>query len=404
MSISKNHLKTLAIMLLALLLATLRQERLPDEDLGRGYVVLRVLSVEEGGNHLRLKAEIEGGEFPELYGRDASVRLYGAVDIPSKAFEMEGRVRVKGGRIYISGSHRDIRRVLATKESLRDRLIKRVDERIEDVNTRALFKSFILGESGDILSLSTQADFFLTGLVHLLVVSGFHVGMVALFLRYALPGRYGLYLALLGVILYSLLVVPPNPPVMRAGLMLSLVLISYILYARPDVLSILFLSTGVILFVKPEILSSYSLWLSFFATLYIILSLKDFKGHKLLLPFWVSLFAFLGSSPLIATFSLITPSSILFTPFVSPLFTAFGFYGFLDLLTYMSLPSFPLELLSQIILSLMDMLSGFSLRLKTHISTASALLLSVLNALILYFAKGYYKLLTLIPYLIALSL
>jgi len=333
--------------------------------------------------------------------------------------ELEGKVKIKNNRIYITSSYQDILDFKSKKKSIRDKFLERVDERIKDKDTRDLFKTFFLGESKDVLSLSLQANFYLTGLIHLLVVSGFHVGMLALFLRYTLPGKYGLYPSLIGISFYALFLVPLNPPVFRASLMIIFVILVKILNARQDILSILLFSVSLILLLNPDLVFSYSLWLSFFATLYIILSLRDFPSvneisnplknflheeklskfvSSIFISFWVSIYAFLATSPLIATFSYNAPFSILFSPIVSLVILPFGFYGFLQLLTFLSLPIFPLEILTHAISHILGFLSSFSPLINLKTSLEFAVLLMLTNAVFLYFLKGFHKLIILLPY------
>ena len=398
-----RHVIALTILILSLLLAHFRQDKHPDVDLGNALLIVRVLEVRDLSDSLEFYAKVLESSIVDLQGKKVKVRLYGAQSIPSKTFELNGYVKIRNNRIYVNASYMDIVRIIPTSPSLRERIIERVEEKIEDEETQRLFKTFILGESMDILNLSTQANFYTTGLVHLLVVSGFHVGIVSLFLRFLLPGRYGLYIALLGVFLYSFFVVPTEPPVLRACLMIGMAIFIRLLYARHDNLSVLLFSASFILLLHPDMINSYSLWLSFFATLYIILSLKDIGvRNRYVLPFWVSAFAFLGSAPLISTFSLTTPSSIILTPLATIPLTLFGVYGFLDLLTFMSLPVFPLEVLAKLSLSMMEIFSQLSVYFNLPLSIKEAILVSVINALLLYLAKGYYKMLAFAVYLFIL--
>ncbi len=415
--IKQNHLLHVLILLVAILVAYLKHEKLPDSDLGKGFLVLEIMEIPEtniGEAYLPLKAKVIHGDFPEIYNKQASVKLYGARNFEPGTVELEGKVRIRNNKVYITASYTDIYNFKPKEKTFRDRLLERVDEKIKDEDTKNLFKTFILGEPKDILSLSLQADFYLTGLVHILVVSGFHVGILAIFLRYLLPGKYGLLVSLGGVSFYALFIVPLNPPVFRASLMVIFVILIKLLNARHDILSILLFSVSLILFVNPELLFSYSLWLSFFATLYIILALKNSptftipalegipKLHKsvtyFLISLWISLFAFLGTSPLISTFSYSTLYTVISSSLSSPFFFAFGVYGFLELFTFLNLPTFPLEFLTSIIKFKLQKISKFPFLLNVKSPFALALFVLILNAFFLYFLKGYHKLLALLVY------
>ena len=224
---------------------------------------------------------------------------------------------------------------------------------------------------------------------------------------------------MIGISFYALFLVPLNPPVFRASLMIIFVILVKILNARQDILSILLFSVSLILLLNPDLVFSYSLWLSFFATLYIILSLRDFPSvneisnplknflheeklskfvSSIFISFWVSIYAFLATSPLIATFSYNAPFSILFSPIVSLVILPFGFYGFLQLLTFLSLPIFPLEILTHAISHILGFLSSFSPLINLKTSLEFAVLLMLTNAVFLYFLKGFHKLIILLPY------
>jgi competence protein ComEC len=169
--------------------------------------------------------------------------------------EVYGKVRVREGRIFISATYKDVS-FANVLPSLRDRLAKRLEERIEDQEVRALALAYFLGEDQSIVPMKVQSAFLTTGLVHLLVVSGGHLSLLALMLRFLAPYRLGLWLALLGVSFYALLLVPSEPPVLRAYLMILASIVLLLYGERPNLLGILFVSGGVILLFFPEYVSS----------------------------------------------------------------------------------------------------------------------------------------------------
>ena len=405
-----RHIKHLLIFLLALLVSFLRVEKEEEylsDDLGSGSLVVFVEGVPQADDRgIKVKVRLLDGEIPELYGKIGYLTLFGAEDIPSKSFEVFGHVKVHNGRIFISSSWKDVKKIILLGETQRDKLIKRMEEKIEDKDVEALLLSYLFGASQDVMSFEYQASFWRTGLLHILVVSGFHLTLIALILRYLLPGIYGFFLALFGVSWYAFFIVPMDPPVLRAYLMLLFAILIRLLDRRPDYLSLLFFSGSVILFLYPEYLTSYSFWLSFIATLYLILSgtnIDDIKSsvperfHPIFLSFWSSFFAFLGTASIVSTFSLTTPTSVIFTPIVGILFVPFTAYGILELLTFFSLPSFPLEYLGKAILSSVSLLSYMSFTLNTPLSVKEAIFITLLSAPMLYFLKNWWKLLAGVP-------
>jgi competence protein ComEC len=200
-------------------------------------------------------------------------------------------------------------------------------------------------------------------------------------LRFLAPYRLGLWLALLGVSFYALFLVPSEPPVLRAYLMILASILLLLYGERPNLLGILFVSGGIILLFFPEYVSSYSFWLSFCATLYILLSLRDPpRNDVVFLSFWVSFFAFLGTMPIVSLFSFSAPFSILLTPLLSIPFLAFTFYGFLDMLTFFSLPAFPLEVMGRFINTSVIFFSDFAPTLFFNFSLWEAVLSLSLGA------------------------
>lgn len=405
-----RHVKHLLLFFLVLLVSFLRIEKdreyIPD-DLGGGSVVVSVEGVpQEDERGLKVKVKFLGGDLPELYGKVGYLTLFGAEDLPSRRFEVFGHIKAHNGKIFISSSWKDVKKIILVGESQRDKLIKRMEEKIKDASVKALVLSYLFGTAQDVMFLEYQASFWRTGLLHLLVVSGSHLTLTALILRYLLPGRYGFFLALLGVSWYAFFVVPMDPPVLRAYLMLLFAVLIKLLDGRPDYLNLLFFSGCVILFLYPEYLTSYSFWLSFSATLYLILSIMNMESIKNSMPkvfypvfvsFWSSFFAFLGTASIVSTFSLTTPASVLFTPILGILFVPFTAYGILELLTFFSLPSFPLEWLGKAILSSVNLLSYMSPTVNTPLSVEEAILITPLSAFMLYFLKDWWKLLAGVP-------
>ncbi len=358
------------------------------EEGGKVYLKLAGVPVETDSG-LTLKAKVVGGDFPEIYGKLAFVKIYGLKDLPLSSFILYGKVKAEDGKLFISGSYKDIKGFIS-QGSLRKAYIDRIEEKIKDEEVKALVLTYLLGEARESLPQDLQYYFTKTGLVHLLVISGFHVGMVFLILRYLLPYPYGLLLGAFGTSLYVLLLVPKEAPVLRAWLMLLLWVFVRLFEGRPNSLGILLFSGSFLLLLKPEFSQSFSFWLSFFATLYIILGLrllpeKDSKLYRyVLLPFGVSLFAFLGVSPLLLSFTHTSFGSIPFSPVVGYMLFPFTAYGVLELITFFSLPTFPLELMGKCVLWCVKIFSFFDLRMAFYLSLKSAFAFTSGLAFLLY--------------------
>ncbi|MCU0611948.1 MAG: ComEC family competence protein [Candidatus Eisenbacteria bacterium] len=126
----------------------------------------------------------------------------------------------------------------------------------------------------DLLDQDTMGSFRDAGIVHILSISGFHVGIVAALIyalgAVALPGhRYPALVALLGVSGYVLLV-GSYAPVLRAGIMSATVLLALVLGRRAEGINSIGLAGIVLLIAQPRWMWDPGFQLSFGATLGIL--------------------------------------------------------------------------------------------------------------------------------------
>ncbi len=183
-----------------------------------------------------------------------------------------------------------------------------------------LLKGLLLGQRGEIEP-SVRTAFARTGVIHVLAVSGLHVGFVLALLLFLLrffrpPGWLQLTIVLIALLFYSNLT-GNKPPVVRASVMAFLVLLGYQLQRPLDVVNILAFAALLLLVANPFALFDASFQLSFLAVLGILLlytriwhfltfspknTLQKFL-HKYVLPLLsVSLAAQLATLPLIFTY------------------------------------------------------------------------------------------------------
>jgi competence protein ComEC len=180
-----------------------------------------------------------------------------------------------------------------------------------------LLRGMLLGDKHSIPS-EVAARFRATGLAHALVISGLHVGLVALFFFTAfrllrLPPAPA-YLATTAVLVLYAFVTDLQAPVVRSCVMAATVMIGRAVGRRGEVTNSLGLAALVILSLWPTSLLTLSFQLSFGATLAIV-SLhgplrrclprawadeERFVGRWIVSPACVSLAAQLGTGPLIA--------------------------------------------------------------------------------------------------------
>jgi len=341
---------------------------------------------------------IEESEIESLKGKKRAFLLVKRIQfIPKgKRFELFGNVNTENNKVFISTYVWDLER-LPERKTLRDFLMEKFKEKVRDEHLRAIGLAFLFGESKRNLPVEVERVFLHTGLIHVLVVSGLHVGLIFLILSRLLPKFYGEVFGLLGVLFYSAFLVPHNPPVIRATSMLFFWVLSFLSFRWYCSLCVLFFTGTLMLSFFPHFFYSYSFWLSFFAVLYILLVLRNFEGGKLAKTLMVSFSAFSGTAPLIASFSFITPLSVLLTPVLSPLIFAYALFGVLSLLTAFSFPPslILMNLSGEIIFKILQLFSDFSPKIISGVDAKEAFTLLVLGAVGLYVTKDYYKLLPL---------
>lgn len=147
----------------------------------------------------------------------------------------------------------------------------------------ALAEGLLLGlRSG--LSAEAREAFNRTGTTHILVVSGYNVGLVGTVCLWAgrllFGGRWGWVLGLIGVGLYIGLV-GPSPPTIRAGLMGAIALAAVALGRSGLPANALGLAVAAMLFADPGFLADLSFQLSVLATAGIIFLVPAMQGWYL---------------------------------------------------------------------------------------------------------------------------
>ncbi|MCF7803509.1 MAG: DNA internalization-related competence protein ComEC/Rec2 [Candidatus Marinimicrobia bacterium] len=156
------------------------------------------------------------------------------------------------------------------------------------------------------------------GVIHVMAVSGLHVGFVTLVLMvigqvFRLPFRYRVAFAIVGLAYYAALV-EFRPSVVRASIMAGVLLLAEASEKRYDILNLLGLAAIIILLVNPGELFSLGFQLSFLAVLSIVLLYDRMQNYLENLGFslsespylvrytggliLVSTAAFIGTAPL----------------------------------------------------------------------------------------------------------
>jgi competence protein ComEC len=152
---------------------------------------------------------------------------------------------------------------------LRALLRERLDGLYPDApQTAGILRAMLLGDRS-FVDQAESVDFQKTGVFHVLVVAGLHVGALAFFLywlgnKLRLPRTLATVLLLAALFAY-IAVVEQRAPVLRAGLMTGIVVLAGFLYRRLEILNSAAVAALALLVAKPAELFDTSFQLSFLA-------------------------------------------------------------------------------------------------------------------------------------------
>ena len=230
---------------------------------------------------------------------------------------------------------------------------------------KGIMEGFLLGDRYNIPQHINEL-FQMAGVVHILAISGFNVGIVAyvifLFLKiFPLGRRWHYILTILILIVYAVLT-GGQPPVVRATIMAVVFLAGFVLEREPESINTLACAALLILFVNPVTLFDVGFQLSFISVLAIIvfypkcasifsrfidktaqsnkaitvgMSILKYIGQSFMLSFC----AYTGVAVMVAYyFELVTPVAIFANLAVIPLASLIVILGVGLLLTGLALP------------------------------------------------------------------
>lgn len=183
-------------------------------------------------------------------------------------------------------------------------------DKLHEEYTAGLLKGLLLADRSDI-SEETKTMFINSGVIHVLAVSGLHVGFIAVIFLF-LFGRFNvklkIFLTSAGLLFFLFLTGSP-PSVFRATIMALALLFAYLTNRDTNGINSLFLAAFIILIFNPNDLFHPGFQLSFAAVLSILLvnpffsriideRVKSNPAKNIFLFFGVSLSAQLGTLPL----------------------------------------------------------------------------------------------------------
>ncbi len=240
-----------------------------------------------------------------------------------------------------SPEHRSLR---IRSLGMRRKLMKQLDRRIGGRDQRAILHALLLGYREE-MDPELRQDFARSGTVHILAVSGLHVGILyflpALLLRrlryHAVAGIAAGAIVFSALWMYAFLT-GLSPPVVRAVCMCCIHGMAMITGRKVSTLHVASLAGFLMILARPAVLFEAGFQLSFAAVTAIILLyprfMKMFRcqgraGHRIASLISVSLAAQLGTMPLCAFyFHRISPASVPASLLVVPLATAILYAGF----------------------------------------------------------------------------
>jgi competence protein ComEC len=221
---------------------------------------------------------------------------------------------LRGGTYQLIASNQFSIKTYAAK--IRQQLINNIDESTGGGEAATVIAAMVLGERSGI-STDTRDVFTNTGAVHVLAVSGLHVGIVFLFIQHVLgliplfKGRLmimKLILVLLGIWSYAFLT-GLAPSVIRSGIMMSLFAIGMNLQRKSRSVNTLAASAFIMLLINPLLIYQIGFQFSYLAVLGIILFQRHIE-NLLYIPYRIPAFLWKLISVSLAAQLTVSPLSI----------------------------------------------------------------------------------------------
>ncbi len=218
--------------------------------------------------------------------------------------------------LFVSYDTDSIKIVFAKKEYFKSFIFivrKSIDDiihRLHNSQTAGLLRGLILADRSEI-DFETKNEFINSGVVHILAVSGLHVGYVLVIFIFIF-GRFGIYLrsilTIFGLLAFMFLTGVP-PSVLRATLMAVVIILAFLSNRTTNIINSIAIAAFIILLIKPNEIYNPGFQLSFAAVLAIGILYPYFKKiifnlrlkqkwiENLLLFIGVSLSAQIGTIP-----------------------------------------------------------------------------------------------------------
>lgn len=215
-------------------------------------------------------------------------------------------------------------------------------------STRGFTIAILTGDKS-YLSFEDKKLFRDTGIVHVLAISGLHVGIFYLtlsflfFKLFRLPPKLGFFIILSLLIGYAF-ITALSPSVVRSVIMFGLIQFGNSFRKRPNTLNIIFASAVLMLFYEPDLIVDIGFQLSYAAVIGIVLVIKhtELSGlvkFKFLRWVWelflVSTSAFVFTTPILSFhFGIINMTGLWASMIIIPFITLIMYSAFLVLMLF----------------------------------------------------------------------
>lgn len=281
---------------------------------------------------------------------------------------------------------------------IRQKIIHKIQqENVFSPVEEGIFFSLILGEKS-YLDNDTKEEFRQSGIIHVLAISGLHVGIFFFFLQKILQfmqihQRTFKFIFVVSALLCYCLIAGLSPSIVRACLMCSLLQLGWLLEEKNLLMNIVLSSALLVLIFKPMWIWDIGFQLSYGAVIAIVYGLEQTKGlilkikrtafKKITQLFLVNGLAFVGTTPiLLYHFQLIYWGGLLASLLVVPLISIVVIVGICTLFFVpFSALLHPCLLLNQL---LMQLLGQLALLFSTHLSLPSSISINGATVLLLY--------------------
>lgn len=200
----------------------------------------------------------------------------------SNPHQFDYRQYLKNKGIYLVAYIKDVKNISKIAQGnicyrsvdfCKRKMIAVISQNVETETNQAFLAAVILGNR-DLLTKEMRDDFLKTGTVHILAVSGLHLGIITMIifflLRLFLKQRKYIYATTLVIITFYAIVVGLRPSVLRALIMVAVFISARLLGRQNSLLNSLFIAGVLVLLINPYDVYSVGFLFSFIIVFFLI--------------------------------------------------------------------------------------------------------------------------------------